>query len=449
MTAETTTGVFNSAFMVRNHITANFVPNPDVATDFPSAENFADDNGDNWVNYAGNINPAEGYLVRPQSSISDGNATYNMTYSQGTLNNGDISFPVVFNTTKNDSPNVLGNPYASSISAADFINQNSMVDEIYFWEHLTPPSSSLPGYNSMNFSMEDISMYNLMGGVAAANDLSGLVTAPNGIISTGQGFGIKATAAGTALFTNSMRRLTNNTTLRSNDLEADRIWLKVQNETYRMQGTTLLGFSDETTNGIDAGYDSRRLANIVSLYSHLDDGSEEFGIQSRGSFDSSTTIPLGFSTLIDEDAGLNYTVSIADIEGANFDGVTVYLVDHLTNDVTNLGANSYQFVSGKGTYNGRFTLQFVPEFLAVSNFGMDSIVLFPNPVNDRLIIANPNNQDLEAIEIYDIMGRTIKTVDLNEMGSQKSIEVSDLTSGSYIVVLYGPQGRITKKLIKE
>ena len=48
MDAETREGVYNSAFIVLAHDTNNFVPNPDVATAFPSAENFADDNGDNW-----------------------------------------------------------------------------------------------------------------------------------------------------------------------------------------------------------------------------------------------------------------------------------------------------------------------------------------------------------------------------------------------------------------
>jgi len=146
MDLETRNGVYNNAFLVLFHTTANFVPNTDVATMFPLAENFMDDNKDNWTCYnAGPIHVGEGYVVRPQSGYLDGNTTYDLVYDEGTLNNGDIPFNVVFNNDKNDSPNFLGNPYPSAINADDFIRTNSMIDEVYFWEHLTKPSNSLPG----------------------------------------------------------------------------------------------------------------------------------------------------------------------------------------------------------------------------------------------------------------------------------------------------------------
>ena len=115
-----------------------------------------------------------------------------MTYVLGTLNNGDVTKSVVYNNAPvginpDGTPNVYANPYASPISGTDFINDNTLVNEIYFWEHLTPPSSSIPGFNSINFSMDDISMFNLSMPLPAAND-PGVSTTPNGIISTGQGF---------------------------------------------------------------------------------------------------------------------------------------------------------------------------------------------------------------------------------------------------------------------
>ena len=176
MTNESRNGVFNAAFIVLNHTTRNFFPHPDVTAQFPGAENFADDtsqNGKFWDFYHEEIVPGRGYLVRPQASYTDGNSTYDMTYEQGTLNNGDVVFNVLYNTSKNDSPNVLANPYPSAIFADDFINANSMIDELYFWEHITSPNVDLPGSGSINFSMEDISMYNLTGGTPASSDFEG------------------------------------------------------------------------------------------------------------------------------------------------------------------------------------------------------------------------------------------------------------------------------------
>ncbi|MEM7087835.1 MAG: choice-of-anchor B family protein, partial [Bacteroidota bacterium] len=69
MTGETRGSVWASAFLVLDATTSNFVPHPQVAIDFPGAENFADDNNDFWQLYANPqpVAPGEGYLVRPQA----------------------------------------------------------------------------------------------------------------------------------------------------------------------------------------------------------------------------------------------------------------------------------------------------------------------------------------------------------------------------------------------
>ncbi|MDX1462643.1 MAG: hypothetical protein R3359_06265, partial [Marinirhabdus sp.] len=339
VTGETRGNVWNSAFLVLEHNTSNFVPNPDVATQFPMAENFADDNGDFWSSIPNPtaIEIAEGYIVRPQTGYGQPGGVFNYNFDTGTFNNGEITYPVLFNTTKNDSPNVFANPYPSAISAVDFIAANAMVDEVYFWEHLTPPSTSLPGYNSMNFSMEDISMYNLMGGTAAPADPTGVDTRPNGFISTAQGFGIKANAAGTAVFNNSMRRVDNNNTLRDLEENVDRIWLTVSNADYALSGNTLIGFSDENLDAFENGYDSRRLASVVSLYSLLPEGEAELGIQSLPQMDGERIVKLGFSTAVEGDA-IPFTIKISEVQGDRLSNATVYLRDNTLNTIIDLSA---------------------------------------------------------------------------------------------------------------
>ena len=441
MTAETRNGVFNSAFLVLNHTTANFVPNAAVAAAFPAAENFADDNYDNWNPYSGIINPAEGYIVRPQSGYGQPGGVFNMTYQLGTLNNGIVNFNVVYNTSKNDSPNVLANPYASAIFADDFINANSMIDEVYFWEHLTPPSPTLPGAGAMNFSMEDISMYNLLGGTPAASD-PGTTTTPNGYIATGQGFGIKATAAGTAVFNNTMRRNTGNNTLR-NPIEKDRIWLTVRNNQYEMQNTTLVGFTEASSEDFDNGYDSRRLATVVSLYSHLPDGGMELGIQGREAFNEDITIPMGFSTLIDET--VEYKISITDIQGPNITQTDVYLIDSLTGTVTNLNQDSYSFTSGKATYNNRFTLLFKNPVLSNEDIALSKISLYPNPTSGTVTVVSPNSP-ITRIQVTDIRGRKVNSLNGNNQNTI-SFSVETLQNAMYFIKIQTQKGSIIKRII--
>jgi uncharacterized lipoprotein YddW (UPF0748 family) len=453
MTGETRGSVWSSAFLVLDHNTLNFVPNPAVAIAFPGAENFADDNYDNWIVYnnAGTVDPGEGYLVRPQAGYGQPGGVFNYTYDGGTLHNGIVNFSVLYNTPgptsaddKNASPNVLANPFPSAIFADDFIGANAMIDEVFFWEHLTPPSPGLPGAGSMNFSMEDISMYNLSGGVPAASD-PGTTTTPNGYISTGQGFGIKATAAGTATFTNSMRRTTNNNTLRDSN-DKDRVWISVNNARYEMQNTTLIAFTQNATSGLDNGYDSRRLATVVSLYSHLEDGSEELGIQSREAFESGVKIPLGFSTQIE--AELEFEISISNIEGENLESATLYLIDNYTNEVTNLSEGAYSFKSNKGTFHNRFTLQFEKEpILGTPDNELETLFLFPNPTMGLLNIKSEQNPIIGII-VYDVQGRKVTEIAVNSERNY-TIDISEFEAGVYFINITDENRTITKRVIKK
>ena len=446
MSGETRIDVFNTAFLVLHHTPATFIPHPLVPA---GGTNFADDNNDFWnIMVSGPINVGEGYIVRPQSGYTDpANTTFDFIYDTGTLNNGDVTRNVIFNglaTNPDGTPNAYANPYPSPVSAFDFINDNALVNEVYFWEHLTPPSTSIPGSNSINFSMGDISMYNLSGGTAAAND-SGTSTEPNGIISTGQGFGIKAFGAGTTSFTNSMRRTTGNTTLRASEEDIDRMWLNVKNSEFELQSTTLIAFNPQATSGLDPGYDSNRLATFIGLYSHLDDGSEQLGIQTREAFEETIKIPVGFATQVEKQT--LYTISISEIEGGRLNETTIYLIDNELNTVTNLNLESYSFASGKGTFNERFTLQFVYETLATADALFDTIVIYPNPVKDGIHITSVNIP-IERVTVYDIQGRQIQTIGNINRNTHK-IDMTSLASAVYFVKIFTAQGAILKQVIKE
>ncbi len=453
MTGETRGSVWSSAFLVLDHNTLNFVPHPDVEIQFPGAENFADDNNDAWAAYGsgGSVDPGRGYLVRPQAGYGQPGGIFNYTYDDGTLNTGDVTFSVIYNTpgptaadNKNASPNVLANPYPSSIYANDFINANAMIDEVFFWEHLTPPNTGLPGAGSMNFSMEDISMYNLSGGVGAGNP-EVIATRPNGYISTGQGFGIKATASGTATFTNAMRRTTNNNTLRAEN-DKDRLWLNVENAQYEMGGSTLIAFNENATSGIDSGYDSRRLATVVSLYSHLEDGSRQLGIQTREAFESGMKVPVGFSSQLE--ANLEYKISISTLEGDKLEGATVYLIDNYTNTVTNLSEGAYVFSSNKGTFHNRFTLQFEGEdVLGSDDITLSELSIFPNPTNGSLHIVSLMDP-ITHITVFDINGRKLAEMSYASLKTAQ-VGLSAYDSAMYFLKVTTESGREqTKRVVK-
>ncbi len=386
-------------------------------------------------------NVGEGYLVRP-IPLGDPSGTYTTNYTLGTLNNGVVNFTAIFGDDQNDSPNVLSNPYASAIDADLFITDNALVDKVYFWEHITSPNPSYPGYQAANYDMGDISIRNSGGGVAAANGGG----APGQYIPSGQGFAIKATGAGTITFNNSLRVTGNNTGYRNSEITIDRLYLEVINETYHLKSNTLIAFTDGATNGFDPNYDAKRLATPVSLYSLNSD--RELAIQGRAAFNEDHIIPLGFTTHVEEDQ--QYTISVSSLEGEliSDSNIMIYLEDTLLGIVTNLSDTDYTFNSYAGHQTDRFIIYFEErQVLGNSDSSLESVSLYPNPTQNILHIISPNT-DIINVDVYDVRGRKVNSVDFNDQATYQ-IDMSALESAMYFVKINTENGSITKRVVKE
>jgi hypothetical protein len=76
------------------------------------------------------------------------------------------------------------------------------------------------------------------------------------------------------------------------------------------------------------------------------------------------------------------------------------------------------------------------------------ISLYPNPATNEVHIANPAAIQLERAVLYDLTGRLVKTVSGSQLLSA-SIDISELASATYMVMLYTENGVSTHQLIKE
>ncbi|WP_415374175.1 T9SS type A sorting domain-containing protein [Patiriisocius sp. Uisw_017] len=454
MTMEMRNGVYNNSFRVVKHLTAAFDPDPAVdAFYMPNVvANFVDVDFNDWMFHTGIINPGEGYFVYPQANLADGNSTYDLVYEQGTLNNGVITYAMEFNGDANSSPSMLANPYPSAIDASLFLNANPEIDEVYFWEHITEPGA-FPGGNitTENFSMEDISMYNLSGGIGAGTPATNGSTTPNGMIATSQGFAVKANVMGTAIFNNAMRVTTGNNTLRNTVSEGNKIWLQLENAQYSLSSEVLIAFMPMATESYDSGYDSHQIGSLVSLYSHLPDNTMSLGIQGREVFNKEIQIPMGYASQIDETT--TFKITIKQLEGVDIENATVYLIDKATRTITNLTKEgAYKFRSRKGNFPNRFTLQ----FMAYDRFGrilgddaaaIAAISVVPNPTDGLLFINSPNSI-INTITLTDMRGRLVRNLK-NIDGLNSTIDISVLDSAVYFLKIETEKGTLVRKVMKE
>jgi len=96
-----------------------------------------------------------------------------------------------------------------------------------------------------------------------------------------------------------------------------------------------------------------------------------------------------------------------------------------------------------------FELTVESEILNVGDLNIGSVVLYPNPASDYVMLSNPQSLVLDEVSIYDLTGRLVNKVDLEDMGTEIKIDVSKLASATYMVLIKGENGQVTKSLIKD
>ena len=85
--------------------------------------------------------------------------------------------------------------------------------------------------------------------------------------------------------------------------------------------------------------------------------------------------------------------------------------------------------------------------LSNADFLAGKFSLSPNPANNVITISNSENILLSELKVTDINGRTIKTVNVNNL-SETQLNVSELSSGIYFLNINTDNGKAVKKFIK-
>ncbi len=117
------------------------------------------------------------------------------------------------------------------------------------------------------------------------------------------------------------------------------------------------------------------------------------------------------------------------------------------------GTHTITLTAEDGSANvGSCTFELIVDGTAgVNDNSLDiaSVQMHPNPTSGILIISNPNQLSLDKLSVFDLRGRLIKSVNLNTMGLEKSIDVSEMAPSTYLILIQGKDGQVTKRLIKE
>nr|WP_321231937.1 T9SS type A sorting domain-containing protein [uncultured Psychroserpens sp.] len=350
---------------------------------------------------------------------------------EGLVETTTITQSIVISGPNSPEWNLIGNPYTSYISLADFLTTNN--------SEFDPVTSGVYGYDGDTSDGWEI--WN-----QAYSDAN-----PGSVITPGQGFFVASkTGGGTVTFNPSIRSIGT-----TDDFILGRVGnqtlahLKLQMSKTDASYNTDIYFNDNATLDMDSGYDSGIFggnAPQFALYSHLVENNSglNLAVQSVNySALNNVVIPLG----VNANQGEQLTFSILDTDIQS--DVDIYLEDTVTNVITLLNTSEYIFtpnVNLSGT--GRFFLRFSGDALSTSEDNFDTVQIYTTKTPKTLFIKGILSTNTTA-KIYDIQGRLILNTLLDSSTNNNHVDISNITPGVYIVNLNnGTQQKSQKVIIK-
>lgn len=416
-----------------------------------------------WDAAPATLGLAQGVIVRGNADFSDVTTTINdfeniftgvpnnciitKQISRGNLQGSGTTTGNATITAIDDNHNLIGNPYASAISAKDFLTLNSanLTGALQIWTHGT-----LVGNNGQSFYQNFSNSYSINDYVSY--NLSGTTFSPGTDynIGAGQGFFVALVDGATAstvdvTFNNAMRRTTGNSSTSatpnffrnsSSQNQASKFWIDLVADN-GVSSRSLVAYVEGATNQKDNLHDAitKPQGNLL-LYSKL--GEDRLNIQGKGlPFVDEDQVPMGYFA----PAAGNYTLALAFVEGTFSNGQTIYVKDNLLNTYHNLSQNPYLFNTQAGENQNRFVIVYKTT-LGNDNFITVDVSIY---VND--VISIKSNETIESIQIFDVLGKEIKKYE--NLSTTSFQDDFNLSNGVYIVKLKTDKNNtISKKVLK-
>jgi hypothetical protein len=354
----------------------------------------------------------------------------------GTLNNGNISVPLVRNAASTLNADdagwqFLGNPYPapldySRVAPAD---RAGLEDAIYVYSSTSQYGGQYRAY---------------VNGIGSGNP----------VLPVAQGFFARLATPGTSstfTFRNSQRVTGPNATAFQRTAADSRALVQLELGMATGSADTFYAYAEAgATPAFDAAYDAAKLPNPTGLNLASLVGNERLAIDGRAAFTAATTIPLALSL----PAAGAYSLRTAALTNLPT-GLSPYLYDRQTGQTVRLTAGTpYTFSvtasQAAAPIVGRFTLLFSP-LAPTASLSAAEVSVYPNPAHERFTVVVPAVAQATTVQadLLNTLGQVVRrqAAALPAAGTTLTVETADLATGVYVLRLQAAGSTLTKRVV--
>ncbi|MFD2724965.1 LamG-like jellyroll fold domain-containing protein [Hyunsoonleella rubra] len=376
---------------------------------------------------------------------------------------------------KSKTEYLMGNPYPSALDLHKFIDDNANIigGTIQLWQQWGGASHNLNEYHG------GYAQVNKLGAVRARQfvGFNGATTGeergtviPSRYVPVGQGFIAEIVANGNVEFNNGQRvfikeadadgsynngsvfsKRGNGKSNQSTDSEVDHGEMqKIRLEFNSVKGPKtkrelLLGFSKDTSDDFDFGYDAETDGSNNNDLNLGFDG-KNFNMQAYGPISVDKVVPLNFKSSGDN----TFEIKITEMENVG-EYQEIYLRDNLTGEYFDLtSGEAYHFSSGQGKFNQRFEIVFQSEAstLSMEEAQVDENFIYYDMRNNLLFTKKLSGR-IKKFVLYNISGQSVfEMTDVPNLTFENGLSLPNVTAGTYIACLRTDSGAVlTKKII--
>ncbi|NHM07316.1 T9SS type A sorting domain-containing protein [Flavobacterium sp. CYK-4] len=435
------------------------------------------------------IGPGEGFTMKGTSGtdttsilgIQNNPDGQHQRYDfRGKANDGNIPIMVA-----NNKLTLTGNPYPSAIDLSAFLtNETNCTGVAYFWEQdQTVNSHNIAAYRGGYGVYSPVSR----GGTGiyvpatyysydGSGNPTGVYSNPNNTYQRyfspiGQGFMIEGNTAGTTVtmknnyrvytkegafnFSEFQRMVTITEDFLPNipsvsgfdysqvsNLPVPQIRLNILMNDQAIRQIAL-GFDEESTDGFDRAKDAALSSFNTPTEAYFMVDGERTAIN-IAPFDSHKKFPIGFQNTSEA----NYKITVKDI--LNFDGAeNIYLHDKLTDQYHDIKNDFYELTLAAGTHETRYEITFLNNLLGASDSTMDSLFIFQENNQHKLIVNNPQQTRIHSLKLFDLTGKLIWNHTRLGADLRYEFPTNQLAAGIYIARVNSQGITKSKKIILE